>query len=74
MISLPNLPTRMRMRHAGRNDDPDIVAAAVIIAIDDEAHGSRRHPRAHIPQDHLRDALDNKHHVPLLFIGTDGSQ
>ena len=55
----------------GRHDHPGIVRAAVIVAINEETHRARRHSRTHIAQNHFRDALDEKHHVPLLVARND---
>src|SRR5436190_24156013 len=53
-----------------RNDDTDVIRAAMIVAIDEETHRPRRQARANIAKNHFRDALHEEHHVPLLVLVT----
>src|SRR2546428_11462863 len=59
-----------RMRDPGWNDHSHIVAAAVIIAFDEETHDAPGKTSAHIAQNHLHGSLEKKHDVPLLVIIT----
>src|SRR5207249_6738014 len=52
----------------GWNNDADVIAAAMIIAIDKETHDAPRKTGADIAQDHLSASLQKKHYVPLLLI------
>src|SRR5437773_2024527 len=52
----------------GWNNDADVIAAAMIIAIDKETHDAPRKTGADIAQDHLSASLQKEHHVPLLLI------
>src|ERR1700716_883351 len=54
--------------HARRHNDPDVVWAAVIIAVDKETHRACRQSGPDIAQNHFGAALHEKHHVPLLLV------
>src|SRR5512132_2019938 len=58
------------VRDAGWNDHSHIVAAAMIIAIDEETHDALGKASTHIAQNHLDTSLEKKHDVPLLVIVT----
>src|SRR4029077_1794240 len=59
-----------RVRDAGWNDHSHIVAAAMIIAFDEETHDAPGKTSAHIAQNHLHASLEKKHDVPLFVIVT----
>ena len=59
-----------RVRYARWNYDPDVVVAAMIIAIDKVSHYSPWKPCADIAQNYLNAPLQEKHHVPLLIVIT----
>src|SRR5712672_3439280 len=59
-----------RVCDPGWNDHSHIVAAAMIIAIDEETHDALGKASTHIAQNHLHDPLEKKHDVPLLVIVT----
>src|SRR4029077_9471137 len=59
-----------RVRDAGWNDHSHIVAAAMIVAIDEETHDALGKTSTHIAQNHLHGSLEKKHDVPLLVIVT----
>ena len=56
------------MGDTGWNDDADIVPAAMIIAIDEEAHHAGGQTGANIAQKNLGATLKKKHDVPLFAI------
>src|SRR5438270_10033416 len=56
------------MRDTGRNDDADVVSAAMIVAVHKKTHAPRRKTLAHVAQKHFGAALEKKHDVPLLAI------
>src|SRR6266404_7566562 len=58
------------VRDAGWNDHSRIVAAAMIVAIDEETHDALGKTGAHIAQNHLHGSLEKKHDVPLFVIVT----
>src|SRR5207302_7007453 len=58
------------VRDAGWNNHSHIVAAAMIIAIDEETHDALGKASTHIAQNHLHDPLEKKHDVPLFVIVT----
>src|SRR5262249_49862134 len=56
------------MRDAGRNHDADIVAAAIIVAVDKKMHAPRRQAGPDVTQKNFRTTLEEKHDVPLFAI------
>ena len=56
------------MRDARRDHDADIVRPGHVIAFNDEAHLLAWHPSALVDEEHLGDAADEEHAVPLLQV------
>src|SRR5437660_11448901 len=59
-----------RVRDTGGNDHSHIVAAAMIVTIDEETHSALGKTSTHIAQNHLYASLDKKHDIPLFVIVT----
>src|SRR5205814_8965324 len=55
------------VRDPGRHHHPDIISARMIVAVDEETHRPAGKSGADIVEDHFRDALHEKHHIPLFF-------
>src|SRR6266478_6827906 len=58
------------VRDSGWNDHSRIVAALMIVAIDEETHSTLGKTSTHIAQNHLHPSLEKKHDVPLFVIVT----
>ena len=58
----------MRVRHPRRNHDAGVVVAAMIVAVDEEAHNASRQASPDIAQNNVNASLHKEHCVPLLVI------